>query len=231
MFKKALLPGVIALSVCAGVNASESDEKHHEDPTRIITKVGISYSDAVSVSGSLGLDEARMVSGRINENGEWRLGGSWLFDLGIVNFNFSRTDFDDGSYRNNYSIGTFVPLSYFDITPAGWMLFPTAGYSNNDGEQAVPADSDEDDYIMMRNKTHGAYLGMFGVRPVGETNWSTIGIAGVGAGSNSYSSYWAGAGLSYKINEKASFNFFGMLSEDDFGTNNKIGGSFSYQLM
>lgn len=218
---------VFSLFVSAGVQA---EEKHHEDPTRIVTKLGVGYSDVASVSGSLGLDDARMINARVNEDGEWRLGGSWLFDIGILNFNFSRTDYDDGGHKNNYSVGTYVPLSYFGIEPAGWMVFPTAGYSYNDGELAQPADDGSDDYIMMRSKTHAGYIGMFGVRPFEGTQWSMIGLMGVGAGSGGYSSYWGGAGLSYKFNDKASFNMFGILSEDDFGTNNKLGGSFSYQF-
>lgn len=222
-----IISGALSLTCVKGVNA---DEKHHEDPTRIVTKLGVGYSDVASVSGSLGLDEARMINARVNEEGEWRLGGSWLFDIGIINFNFSRTDYDDGGHKNNYSVGTYVPLSYFGIEPAGWMVFPTAGYSYNDGELAQPADDGSDEYVMMRSTNHAGYIGMFGVRPFEGTKWSMIGLMGVGAGSGGYSSYWGGAGLSYKLNDKASFNMFGILSEDDFGTNNKLGGSFSYQF-
>ena len=230
MLKKALLSSVITLSVCATAAATEQKEKHHEDPTRIITKIGVGYSDALSLSGSLGLDEARMLTAHINNDGEWRLGGSWLLDLGIINFNFSRTDYDHGSHRNNYSIGTYIPLSVFDISPANWMLFPMAGYSYNDGTMATPSDENDSEYIMLRSQTHGGYIGMFGVRPLANSHWSVIGFGGAGAGSNSYNSYWGGAGLSYKINDKASLNFFGLLSEDDYGTNNKLSGSISYQF-
>lgn len=218
---------VCGLLVTTGVLA---DDKHHEDPTKIVTKIGIGYSDTASLSGSIGLDEVRMLNGRVNDQGEWRLGGSWLFDLGILNFNFSRTDYDNDSYRNNYSIGTYVPLSTFDISPAGWMLFPMAGYSYNEGEMAVPSDDLEDDYVLMRSKAHGVYLGMFGVKPLSNTNWSILAFGGGSVGSENYTSYWGGAGMSYKINSNASFNVFGFLSEDDYGKNNKVGGSFSYQF-
>ncbi|WP_234494169.1 hypothetical protein [Vibrio maritimus] len=219
---------VFGLLITTGVSA---DEKHHEDPTKIVTKIGVGYSDTASLSGSIGLDEVRMLNGRVNDTGEWRIGGSWLFDLGILNFNFSRTDYENDSYRNNYSIGTYVPLSSFDIAPAGWMLFPMAGYSYNDGEMAVPSDNDlEDEYVLMRSKAHGVYLGMFGVRPIADTDWSVLAVAGGAVGSENYTSYWGGLGMSYKINKNASFNLFAFLSEDDFGNNNKIGGSFSYQF-
>ncbi|MGR5542697.1 hypothetical protein ACPV5V_29525, partial [Vibrio campbellii] len=51
-----------------------AEEKHHEDPTKIVTKLGVGVSDTVSVSGSLGLDEARMINARINNDSEWRIG-------------------------------------------------------------------------------------------------------------------------------------------------------------
>ncbi|GAL12297.1 hypothetical protein JCM19233_3289 [Vibrio astriarenae] len=207
-----------------------SEEKHHEDPTRIVTKVGFGVSDTLTLSGSLGLDDARMLSARINDDSEWRVGGSWLFDIGIVNFNFSKTDYDHGSYRNNYSIGTYVPLTYFDIEPAGWLLFPMAGYAYNDGKQATESDDINEDYVLMRSSSHGAYLGMFGVRPIENSNWSIMSFAGASAGSNSYSSHWFGAGVSYKFNDNASINSFAYHSNDDFGSVNKLGGSFTYQF-
>lgn len=225
--KNLLLICIVALLVVSGVYA---EEKHHEDPTRIVTKMGLGYNGTATLSGSVGLDDARMLSGRVNEEGEWRIGGSWLFDLGIVNFNFSKTDYDYGSYRNNYSIGTYVPLTYFDIQPAGWLLFPMAGYSYNHGKQAIPEEDSSDEYILMRSTSHGGYGGMFGVRPIGTTDWSLMGFAGASVGSDSYFSYWYGAGISYKINDNASMNTFGYLSEDDFGSVNKIGVSFTYQF-
>ncbi|MGL6314271.1 hypothetical protein [Vibrio sp. WXL103] len=223
-----LLMTLVSGAVIAEDNQGE--EKHHEDPTRIVTKAGIGISDTVTLSGSLGLDDARMLSARISDNSEWRIGGSWLFDIGIVNFNFSKTDYDNDSYRNNYSVGTYVPLTYFDIQPAGWMLFPMAGYAYNDGKQAVPSDDIDGDYVLMRSSSHGGYLGMFGVRPIANTKWSVMSFGGAGAGSNSYSSHWVGAGVSYKVNDNLSFNSFGYYSSDDFGSLNKFSGSFTYQF-
>lgn len=59
--------------------------------------------------------------------------GFWLFDISIINFNFRRTDYDHGYYSKKYSVGTFVPLSYFWIEPAGWMIFPMADYNYSNG--------------------------------------------------------------------------------------------------
>ncbi|MGC9462171.1 hypothetical protein ACP45E_20350, partial [Vibrio genomosp. F10 str. 9ZD137] len=118
------LVGLLSLSLYA-FSAQAEEEKHHEDPTKIVTKVGIAYVDGVQFSGSIGLDDARMINARINADGdEWRLGGSWLLPMGILNFNFSRAEYEPEGYKNNYSIGSFIPLSYFDITPLGWQIFP-----------------------------------------------------------------------------------------------------------
>lgn len=212
-----------------------AEEKHHEDPTKIVTKAGIGYADdAWKVSGSVGLDAARMINGRINTDGdEWRIGGSWLLPLGIVNFNFSRNDYDEGAYRNNYSIGTFVPLSYFDIEPMGIQLFPMAGYSYNDGEfyESQP-DSSEDlleSYVLTPKTSHGVYLGMFGLRPLTD-KWSMMGFGGANRGSDDYSGYWVGGGFSYKINTSQSFNTYGVYSDDDFGKRDFIGFSYTYEF-
>ena len=45
---------------------SLSQEKHHEDPTNIVTKLGIGYNDDITISGSIGLDEVRMINASIN---------------------------------------------------------------------------------------------------------------------------------------------------------------------
>ena len=67
--------------------ADETEEKHHEDPTKVITKIGFGYTDELTISGSLALDPARKINGKINTDAsEWRLGGSWLFNFGILNF-------------------------------------------------------------------------------------------------------------------------------------------------
>ncbi|WP_433977364.1 hypothetical protein [Erwinia sp. E_sp_B01_9] len=117
-------------------------EKLDDDPTKVTTKVGASWSDNydlddsnLSFSGSVALDAARKLNARINSDAsEWRIGGSWLFPVGIVNFNFGKNEYTNGASQTNYSVGTFIPLSYFGIEPAGFQLFPMAGYTYNTGE-------------------------------------------------------------------------------------------------
>ena len=106
------------------VNATE---KHHEDPTRIVTKVGLTYSESIRISGSIGLDDTRMINVRTDLEGEeWRIGGS--------------------------------------------------------------------------------------------------------LGSDDYSGYWYGAGISHKFSNTQSFNLYGYVSDDSFGDNSSFGGSYTYEF-
>lgn len=213
------------------VNAEEQTEKHHEDPTKVITRVGFGYTDELTVSGSLALDQTRKINARTNKDlSEWRLGGSWLFDFGIINFNLSRTDYDDGGHKNNYSIGTFLPLNVFGVDTGKWMVFPMAGFNHNSGE--IRAEEDPslfDEVVMVQNTSNGGYLGVMALRPISET-WTFMTFGGGGMGSGGYSNVWGGGGFSYKINTQHSFNFFGFISEDDFGSVNKVGMSYTYEF-
>lgn len=213
-----------------------AQDKHHEDPTKIVTKLGAGYDDGVTLSGSIGLDQIRMVNASINDDAsEWRIGGSWLLELGIVNFSFGRVDYENDIYKNNYSIGTFMPLSIFDITPGGWQLFPMAGYNYNEGNQLVEQQRLTFNFTPFNHgdlthaSSHGVYLGVFGLKPVTE-KCSLIVVTGGMVGSNRYSGYWAGVGLSYKINEQQLLDVFGILSDDDYGQRNDIAMSYSYQF-
>lgn len=225
----------MVIALCSVVSFGVvAKDKHHEDPTRIVTKAGIAYTDSVRISGSIGLDEARMINARTDLEGEeWRIGGSWLLPMGILNFNFSRSDYDDGAYKNNYSIGTFVPLTHFGFEPAGWQIFPMAGYSYNDGEFLVNQSHGdaglENDYVLMPASSHGGYLGGFAVKPLTD-KWSLMAFGGGSMGSDNYSGHWYGAGVSHKLTEKQSFNIFGYVSDDSFGDNSKIGGSYTYEF-
>ena len=41
-------------------------EKNPEDPTKIVTKLGIGYNEQFTFSGSIGLDETRMINKCLN---------------------------------------------------------------------------------------------------------------------------------------------------------------------
>ncbi|MEZ9139711.1 MULTISPECIES: hypothetical protein [unclassified Shewanella] len=230
MAKSHLLTSLSILCTLPASLLATADEKHHEDPTKIVTKAGVGYNDQFTFSGSIGLDATRMVNARINDDGsEWRIGGSWLFDFGIVNFNFNRNEYDNDASSNGYSVGTFIPLSYFGFTPGGWQIFPMAGYNYTYGDIAEEDVIDDNGFILVPKTSHGAYLGAFAMKPLGES-WTLMAFGGGAVGSDSYSSYWAGGGASYKINQQQSFNFYGFISESDYGKTNKIGISYTYQF-
>jgi hypothetical protein len=217
--------------------ASIADDKHHEDPTKVVTKLGLGYSDDLTFSGSIGLDQSRMINARINTDAsEWRLGGSWLFDMGIMNFNFSRSDYDGGSTKDSYSVGTFVPMSYFGFSPGGWQLFPMAGFNYSEGEIYSEATSEEDfddldgsNLILISSSSNSAYIGGFALKPLTEKFSFSVVVGGM-KGSDDYSSYWAGTGVSYKISGNQSCNVFGFISDDDYGRREKVSFSYSYQF-
>lgn len=216
------------------VNAEEKQEKNQEDPTKIVTKIGVSYVDkGLGLSGSVGLDDAHMVSARVSEEGdEWRIGGSWLFDLGIVNFNYSRSTYDnEDSYKNNYSIGTFVPLTIFGIEPYGIQIFPMAGLSYNDGELLIENQetAQVEDFIITPISSTGGYVGAFSLKPLTE-KLTLMAVAGGTLGSDDYSGYWVGGGLSYKHNKHSSINGFAFTVEDDFGKEDTFGISYKYEF-
>lgn len=212
--------------------AEDNKEKNPEDPTKIVTKLGAGYNDQFTFNGSIGIDDTRKVNASINDDGsEWRIGGSWLFDFGIVNFNFNRNEYDDGAHNKGYSVGTFIPLSYFGFTPGGWQIFPMAGYNYTNGEVFAPEQDEVDDNgaIFMKNTSHGAYLGAFAIKPLSE-QWTLMAFGGGAKGSSNYSSHWFGGGISYRITKNQSVNTYAFVSDNNYGKNEKIGFSYTYEF-
>lgn len=192
--------------------SATENEKNPEDPTKIITKLGIGYNGDLTVSGSIGLDETRMINGSINADGSnWRVGGSWLLPKGILNFNVSGDE-----YRTSYSAGTYVPLHMLGVDTGEWMIFPMAGLT----------------YIADKNssyESYGGYAGLFALRPI-DDKWTVVTWAGGGLASDDYTSYFAGAGLSYRITKRQSVNVLGSLSEDSYRTDNKVGINYRFEF-
>ncbi|MFV0487878.1 MAG: hypothetical protein ACK5NL_11910 [Vibrio fluvialis] len=216
-------------------------EKLADDPTKIITKVGVSYANNFdfndenwSLSGSLALDEARKINVRLNDDAsEWRIGGSWLFPVGIVNFNFGKNEYTNGAEQTNYSAGTFMPLSYFGIQPAGIQIFPTAGYTYNDGDSPRCTDTEkrcsqpgfsgpptaENGFSMVNVSGSSGYVGAFALRPLS----SEMTLMGFGVGTygskndegENYKGYFAGLGLGYLLNKRHSFNVMTFMMDNN----------------
>lgn len=208
-----------------------SKEKHHEDPTKVITKFGVGYSDDLTFSGSIALDQLRKINGKINTDAsEWRLGGSWLFDFGILNFSIGRSEYNDGGQKETYSVGTFLPLNVLGVDTGDWMVFPMAGINHNKIDLIIEEDPESlDELVMMQNTNNGGYLGAMALRPL--TKYISVMVfAGGGLGSDDYSNIWTGAGASYKLNDNQALRFFGFYANDTFGNTSKLSISYSYEF-
>ncbi len=211
-----------------------SEELHHEDPTKVITKLGVGYNEQATFSGSLSVDKTRKLNAKINDdNSHWSIGGSWLFTKGIVNFSVRHNDLDHGAEKDGYSLGTSIPLSKFGFKPYDIQVFAMLGVSKNEGDFAIPnpdvSDELENDYILMPNSSKGGYISYFAFKPISD-KWTVMSFGGTSRGSEDYKGYWFGGGLSYKIDSHQSVNSYAFMWDDDFDADEKIGLSYTYEF-
>ncbi|MBU9844359.1 hypothetical protein [Rahnella ecdela] len=252
-----LLPAVLSAKA-AEVNPNA--EKSADDPTKVTTKFGITWSDNydmddsnVAFSGSLAFDQVKKINVRINSDAsEWRIGGSWLFPVGIFNFNFGKNQYPDNSSQTNYSIGTFIPLSAFGIEPAGFQIFPMAGYSYNDGDHmecnvdkhkscSQPGfdgtPSPENGFESTNISGSSGYLGVFVLKPL-TTHLRLLSFLGGSYGSendagDNYKGYFGGVGLGYNITEHNSVKVMTYIQDNNTYLNDpdkRILLAWQYQL-
>ncbi|OEF22746.1 hypothetical protein [Vibrio rumoiensis] len=213
-----------------------------EDPTKVVTQLGASYGgDQLKFSGSIGLGPVNKINASVDADGsEWRLGGSWLFDVGIVNVNFGKKEFDDDSNQNNYSIGTFMPLSFFGFEPWGTQVFAMAGYTYNDGEVACDTseqlcgnDFDINDMngtvAFVPSTSSAGYAGFFALKPITE-KVRIISVAAGSLGSNDYHGYLFALGAGYSITKRQSVAAYGFLQDNNYGHDEQLGISYKYQF-
>ncbi len=242
----------------SGGDFKDNKSKLADDPTKVITKFGMSYANNydfddsnVSFNGSLALDAARKVSVRLNaEATEWRVGGSWLFPIGILNFNFGKNEYTNGATQTNYSVGSFMPLSYFGIQPAGVQIFPMAGYTYNDGESprceegkacseinfSGPA-SAENGFYVSESKGSSGYVGAFALKPLSQ-EWTVLGFAAGTYGSKNdagenYKGFFAGIGTSYLLSKKHSFSVMTFMMDNNTyldEPDQRVMASYTYQF-
>lgn len=239
---------------------NSNTEKLADDPTKVTTKLGVSYAnnfdfndDNYSFSGSYAIGQAKKLNARINSDAsEWRIGGSWLFPIGIVNFNFGKSEYINGANQTNYSIGTFMPLSYFGFEPAGIQIFPTAGYTYNDGESPrctnpngecanlsdlASMPNAESGFSMVEVSGSSGYLGAFALKPfTPELTMMGFAVGSYGsendAGEN-YKGYFAGLGLGYLVQKRHSFNAMAFMMDNNTYLNNpdeRLILSYTYQF-
>lgn len=238
----------------------DNESKLADDPTKVITKVGVSYANNydfddsnVSFSGSLALDSARKINVRLNSDAsEWRVGGSWLFPIGILNFNFGKNEYTNGATQTNYSVGTFIPLSVFGVEPLGIQLFPMAGYTYNDGESprcdgAVDSNCSETNFVGTPSAENGfymadsagssGYVGAFGLKPLSK-EFTLMGFAAGTYGSENdqgenYKGFFAGGGLSYLANKNNSFSLMTFMMDNNTyldEPDKRVIASYTYQF-
>lgn len=237
--------GLVLLLWASGAAASGSardikeSDKLADDPTKVVTQLGASYTDEFKVSGSIGMGPVSKLNASINKDAsEWRLGGSWLFDFGIVNFNFSKKQFDHDANQTSYNIGTFIPLSAFGFAPAGWQIFPMGGLSYNEGDIACEVGSQgcgdvdlntDSAFVLMPNTSKGGYLGVFTLKPL-SLKWTLIAFGTGSAGSDDYHGYSAGLGMGYKFTERQSVSTYAHLSDNSYGEDQQLGIAYRYQF-
>ena len=99
-----------------------------DDPTKIVTKIGGRYSEYGTIFGSIAFGPVTKINVSVSESDQWRVGGSYLFDFGIVNVSASEQELESGVTQTQYAIGTFVPLAVFGIQSGEWLLFSAAGF-------------------------------------------------------------------------------------------------------
>lgn len=234
-----------------------SEKKQDDDPTKVTTKVGISWSDNydfddsnVSLSASWAFDEARKVNARVNSDAsEWRVGGSWLFPIGIFNFNFGKNEYTNGATQTNYSVGTFIPLIAFGIEPAGFQIFPMAGYTYNTGDEiecgsgkcAEPEFngdlSPENGFVNTDASGSSGYAGVFVLKPL-TTNIRLLGFLAGSYGSknddgDNYKGYFGGIGVGYSMTKHQSVKAFTFVQDNNTyldEADKRILAAYSYQF-
>ena len=197
-----------------------AQEKLAEDPTKVVTRIGAQYSDELTISGSLAFGPAAKINARVSESGQWSLGGSYLFSFGIVNIAAGKNEFDNGSVQTRYSIGGFVPLSTLGLKTGMWQVFTAFGYGYTEGDVAS-FDLDISEYVLVPISSNSGYIGLFAFKPLNEKlTFMTVGLGT--KGSDDYSGYSVGAGLSYHLSERDTVSGFATYVDNTFGEEEKL---------
>lgn len=207
---------------------AEGEEKLSDDPTKVVTKLGVRYTDYGSVSGSIAFGPVTKLNASYSENEDWSLGGSYLFKFGIVNFAASRKSLSGGTKQTQYSVGSFVPLSAFGIQPGGWQLFPMFGVNYTEG-QTADVDLELDDLAFAATSSKGGYLGVLALKPISD-DWTFKTVFVGSSGSNNYSGFSFGAGMTYSFTQKDSVSVFASYIDNTYGQREQIGISYKHEF-
>ena len=205
-----------------------SGEKLPDDPTKVVTKIGARYSDFGTVFGSVAFGPVTKVNLSVSEGDQWRIGGSYLFSFGIVNVSASEQELDSGVTQTQYAIGTFVPLVALGIQPGGWLLFPAAGANYTEGD-ASGVDFDFAEAFPTEISSKGGYVGLLGLKPLSE-RWVVKAGGVFSAGSDDYSGFSVGAGVTLNASANDSFSVFGSYIDNSFGQRDLFGISYTREF-
>ncbi|WP_204114321.1 hypothetical protein [Shimia biformata] len=221
---KPIVAALMALTVAAPAAYAEEREKLAEDPTKIVTKLGLRLTDTATVSGSIAFGPVSKINASYSETGEWSLGASYLFPFGIVNFAASQRDLNSGVQQTSYSLGGFAPLAQFGIQPGNWQMFAAFGANYTEGtvelEHGIVTSLEE---ISVSSK--GGYAGVMALLPLSD-RWTLRGVAVVSAGSKDYRGYSLGGGVSFAATKRDTFSIFANYSDSNLGQRDVVGISY-----
>ncbi|MXU64624.1 hypothetical protein GSH16_04135 [Rhodobacteraceae bacterium KN286] len=214
----------LAGAICATTASAQEQEKSSDDPTKIATKAGISYTDEAAISGSLAFGPATKVNARISESGQWSLGASYLFPFGIVTFSASSLEFDNEASQTRYSLGGFIPVTAMGVRTGNWQVFVPFGYTYTEGEVVVSALGIEDPFFVDVNSRSG-YTGLFAIYPFNEQFTLLSGAVGT-VGTDDFTGISLGTGLSYHFTEQDTLSVFASVIDNSFGSRDRLGISY-----
>lgn len=218
---KKLKIGFIALSMLAGAALAEDENtKLADDPTKVITKIGVSYSEKLTFSGSIAVGPISKINVRLSDNGEWSAGGSYLFNFGIVNVSASQRDLNSGVTQTQYSIGSYAPIYRAKDNLKGWQVFAMFGANYTEGSGGAGV-FETPGGLLTEVESRGGYVGAMALKPISPLLvFKSFGV--VSRGSNDYSGYGVGGGLTFNLSKRDSIDFMAFYSDNSFGQNDSV---------
>lgn len=212
-----------ASPVCA------QSEKAAEDPTKIATKAGASYSDdEFSVSGSLAVGPRLKFNGRVSESGLWSVGASYLFPVTILTFAAAKNKLDTGVEQTRYSLGGFVPVTQLGLKTGKWILFVPFGYTYTKGKGLV-TDVDQNENLTFEVSSNSGYVGLFVLRPLGP-RFTLMAGGNLTKGTHDFSGFALGGGLSYHLRKKDTLRVSASYNDNSFGTKKKLNIAYVHEF-
>ncbi|MXO61373.1 hypothetical protein GRI89_17665 [Altererythrobacter salegens] len=230
-FATSLAVSLTTFCLVLAAPASAQSDKAAEDPTKIATKVGVSYADELSVSGSVAVGPKLKFNARISQSGAWSAGASYLLPVAILTFAAGRTEFDSGITQTRYSLGGFMPLSQFGLKTGKLQVFVPFGYTYTSGKQTQTDTDYEDsaDGVPVSINSNSAYVGLSMMRPLTDRITLTGG-GNVTKGTNDYSGYSLAVGASYHLTKRDTARLTVSHVDNSFGSKQKIGIAYQHEF-